>query len=133
MMNKRICPQKLRALLNRVLIRKPKTKLNRKKEIDWEEERECLKEYLREKYPLTIAKIEKIISERSTKYINIKEYQSWFLKNQEKKVLKNMKNKSNKLSNTPKETKSLFDLEAKQSNVNSEEDENDDDENNEDI
>lgn len=43
-----------------------------------------------------------------------------------------MKSKSNKVSNAPKEIKSLFDSEAKQSNVSSEEDENDEDENNED-
>ena len=58
-------------------------------------------------------------------------YKSCFLINEAKKWLKIFK-KSNRPSNAPKETKSFFDLEAKQSNVSSEEDENDDDENNED-
>ena len=35
-----------------------------KKKIDWEEEKDILKKYLSEKYPLSNKKIEKIINER---------------------------------------------------------------------
>ena len=98
----------------------------KKKEINWEEERDFLKEYLRQEYPLNSKKVDKIISEKASRYIDIEKYQSWFLKNQSKKLMKNIK-KSNKLSNAPKETKSFFDLEAKESNVSSDEGENEDD------
>ena len=85
-----------------------------KTKIDWEEEKDILKKYLSEKYPLSNKKIEKIINERAEKYIDMDEYQSYFLKNQSKNLTEKIK-KSKKLSNAPDEIKSFFDLEAKES------------------
>ena len=82
--------------------------------IDWEEEKDILKKYLSEKYPLSNKKIEKIINERAEKYIDMDKYQSYFLKNQSKNLTEKIK-KSKKLSNAPDEIKSFFDLEAKES------------------
>ena len=82
--------------------------------IDWEEEKDILKKYLSEKYPLSNKKIEKIINERAEKYIDMDKYQSYFLKNQSKNLTEKIK-KSTKLSNAPDEIKSFFDLEAKES------------------
>jgi hypothetical protein len=85
-----------------------------KTKIDWEEEKDILKKYLSEKYPLSKKKIEKIINERAKKYIDMDKYQSYFLKNQSKNLTEKIK-KSKKLSNAPDEIKSFFDLEAKES------------------
>ena len=85
-----------------------------KTKIDWEEEKDILKKYLSEKYPLSKKKIEKIINERAEKYIDMDEYQSYFLKNQSKNLTEKIK-KSKKLSNAPDEIKSFFDSEAKES------------------
>ena len=85
-----------------------------KTKIDWEEEKDILKKYLSEKYPLSNKKIEKIINERAEKYIDMDKYQSYFLKNQSKNLTEKIK-KSKKLSNAPDEIKSFFDLEAKES------------------
>ena len=85
-----------------------------KTKIDWEEEKDILKKYLSEKYPLSNKKIEKIINERAEKYIDMDKYQSYFLKNQSKNLTEKIK-KSKKLSNAPEEIKSFFDLEAKES------------------
>ena len=82
--------------------------------IDWEEEKDILKKYLSEKYPLSNKKIEKIINERAEKYIDMDKYQSYFLKNQSKNLTEKIK-KSKKLSNAPDEIKSFFDSEAKES------------------
>ena len=85
-----------------------------KTKIDWEEEKDILKKYLSEKYPLSNKKIENIINERAEKYIDMDKYQSYFLKNQSKNLTEKIK-KSKKLSNAPEEIKSFFDLEAKES------------------
>ena len=85
-----------------------------KTKIDWEEEKDILKKYLSEKYPLSNKKIEKIINERAEKYIDMDKYQSYFLKNHSKNLTEKIK-KSKKLSNAPDEIKSFFDLEAKES------------------
>ena len=97
-----------------------------KTKIDWEEEKDILKKYLSEKYPLSNKKIEKIINERAEKYIDMDKYQSYFLKNQSKNLTEKIK-KSKKLSNAPEEIKSFFDLEAKESEdySSSEDEEND--------
>ena len=85
-----------------------------KTKIDWEEEKDILKKYLSEKYPLSNKKIENIINERAEKYIDMDKYQSYFLKHQSKNLTEKIK-KSKKLSNAPEEIKSFFDLEAKES------------------
>ena len=82
--------------------------------IDWEEEKDILKKYLSEKYPLSNKKIEKIINERAEKYIDMDKYQSYFLKHQSQNLTEKIK-KSKKLSNAPDEIKSLFDSEARES------------------
>ena len=85
-----------------------------KTKIDWEEEKDILKKYLSEKYPLSNKKIEKIINERAEKYIDMDKYQSYFLKHQSNNLTEKIK-KSKKLSNAPDEIKSFFDREAKES------------------
>ena len=91
-----------------------------KTKIDWEEEKDILKKYLIEKYslsnkyPLSNKKIEKIINERAQKYIDMNEYQSYFLQHQSKNLTEKIK-QSKKLSNAPDEIKSFFDSEAKES------------------
>ena len=85
-----------------------------KTKIDWEEEKDILKKYLSEKYPLSNKKIEKIINERAEKYIDMDKYQSYFLKHQSQNLTEKIK-KSKKLSNAPDEIKSLFDSEARES------------------
>ena len=100
--------------------------------IDWEEEKDILKKYLSEKYPLSNKKIEKIINERAEKYIDMDKYQSYFLKHQSQNLTEKIK-KSKKLSNAPDEIKSLFDSEARESvdysSSDDEENENTDDDN----
>merc|ERR1711872_457093 len=88
-----------------------------KKNINWEEEKDILQQFLRQKYPLSNSKISKIIEEKAEKYINMDEYKSFFLKYQSKNLSENIKkSKSKKLSNAPEEIKSYFDSEAKESN-----------------
>ena len=97
-----------------------------KKKIDWEEEKDILKKYLSEKYPLSSTKISRIIQEQAEKYINMEEYKSFFLKYQSKNLSDNIK-KSKRLSDAPEDVKSYFDTEAKESNDISSSDEDDDD------
>ena len=85
-----------------------------KKKIDWEEEKDILKTYLAQRYPLNAKKIEKIINERAEKYIDLDKYQSYFLQHQSKNLTEKIK-KSKKLSNASDEIKSYFDYEAKES------------------
>ena len=105
---------------------KQKTKIN------WEEEKDILKKYLSEKYPLSSKKIEKIINERAEKYIDMEKYQSYFLKHQSKNLTEKIR-KTKKLSNAPDEIKSFFDSEAKESvdysSSDDEENDNPDDDN----
>ena len=100
--------------------------------IDWEEEKDILKKYLSEKYPLSNKKIEKIINERADKYIDMDTYQSYFLKHQSQNLTEKLR-KSKKLSNAPDEIKSYFDYEAKESvdysSSDDEENDNTDDDN----
>ena len=56
--------------------------------IDWEEEKDILKKYLSEKYPLSNKKIENIINEKAEKYIDMDTYPSYFLKHQSKNLAK---------------------------------------------
>ena len=51
----------------------------KKKTIDWEEEKDILKQFLNKEYPLSPQKINKIIDEKNEKYINIERYKSFFL------------------------------------------------------
>ena len=85
--------------------------------IDWEEEKEILKQFLNQEYPLTLSsrKIDRIIEEKQEKYLDMDKYKSFFLKNQAKLLNKKIK-LSNKISNAPKDTKQFFDLEAKEDN-----------------
>ena len=103
-----------------------------KKKIDWEDEKDILKKYLSEKYPLSSKKIEKIINERAEKYIDMENYQSYFLKHQSKNLTEKIR-KTKKLSNAPDEIKSFFDSEAKESvdysSSDDEENDNPDDDN----
>ena len=88
-----------------------------KKNINWEEEKDILQQFLRQKYPLSNSKISKILEEKAEKYINMDEYKSFFLKYQSRNLSENIKkSKSKKLSNAPEEIKSYFDSEAKESN-----------------
>ena len=86
-----------------------------KTKIDWEEEKEIIKKYLHQKYPLTTSKISRIIQEQAEKYINFQEYKAFFLREQSKNLSDNIK-KAKKLSDAPKDVKSYFDTEAKESN-----------------
>ena len=103
-----------------------------KKKIDWEEEKDILKTYLAQRYPLNAKKIEKIINERAEKYIDLDKYQSYFLQHQSKNLTEKIK-KSKKLSNAPDEIKSYFEVEAKESvdysSSDDEENDNTDDDN----
>ena len=100
-----------------------------KKNINWEEEKDILQQFLRQKYPLSNSKISKILEEKAEKYINMDEYKSFFLKYQSRNLSENIKkSKSKKLSNAPEEIKSYFDSEAKESNSVSSSDDEDEEE-----
>ena len=124
-------PQKIKIFLRRILKRRTRKKIGKKKtKIDWEEEKDIIKKYLSQKYPLTTSKISRIIQEQAEKYINFKEYKAFFLKEQSKNLSDNIK-KAKKLSYAPKDVKSYFDTEAKESiNISSSDD---DEEEGEDI
>ena len=100
-----------------------------KNNINWEEEKDILQQFLRQKYPLSNSKISKILEEKAEKYINMDEYKSFFLKYQSRNLSENIKkSKSKKLSNAPEEIKSYFDSEAKESNSVSSSDDEDEEE-----
>ena len=100
-----------------------------KKNINWEEEKDILQQFLRQKYPLSNSKISKILEEKAEKYINMDEYKSFFLKYQSRNLSENIKkSKSKKLSNASEEIKSYFDSEAKESNSVSSSDDEDEEE-----
>ena len=44
---------------------------NKKKTIDWEEQKHTIKKFLVQEYPLSSQKIDRIIKERAAKYINM--------------------------------------------------------------
>ena len=48
-----------------------KDEKQKKRKIQWEEEKEVIKKYLSERYPLSKQKIDKIIEEKAEKYIDI--------------------------------------------------------------
>ena len=60
--------------------------------INWEEDKNIIKQYLRQEYPLTNSKIDKTIQTRKLKYIDVDKYQSFSLKYQAEKLMANMKN-----------------------------------------
>ena len=68
---------------------------NKKKTIDWEEEKDIIKNYLSQEYPLSSQKIDKIIEERATKYIDMDKYKTFFLRHQSKLLTNNVKNHEN--------------------------------------
>ena len=65
-----------------------------KKNINWEEEKDILQQFLRQKYPLSNSKISKIIEE---KYIGMDEYKSFFLIISQEIFLKTLRNKNKKI------------------------------------
>ena len=124
----------------------------KKAKIDWEEEKDVIKKYLSQEYPLINSqKINKIIEEKADKYIDIDKYKSFFLKYQSNKATENIKKLSSsvngkeikrissddmiriskKLSDAPEDVKAFFDNEAKESKHDSS-DEEDEFDNNED-
>ena len=68
----------------------------KKKKINWEEEKEIIKKYLSERYPLSEQKIDAIIEDKAEKFIDMDKYKSFFLRHQAKnfteKIKKNRKN-----------------------------------------
>ena len=49
--------------------------------VDWEEDKDTIRAYLRKEYPLkTTEKIEEILRKKSTKYLDLQKYQKFFLK-----------------------------------------------------
>ena len=68
---------------------------NKKKTIDWEEEKDIIKNFLSQEYPLSSQKIDKIIEERATKYIDMDKYKTFFLRHQSKVLTNNIKNHEN--------------------------------------
>ena len=83
----------------------------KKKTINWEEEKEIIKKYLSERYPLSEQKIDAIIEDKAEKFIDMDKYKSFFLRHQAKNFTEKIK-KSKKLSSAPDEVKQFFDQEA---------------------
>ena len=83
----------------------------KKKTINWEEEKEIIKKYLSERYPLSEQKIDAIIEDKAEKFIDMDKYKSFFLRHQAKNFTEKIK-KSKKLSSAPDEVKEFFDQEA---------------------
>ena len=83
----------------------------KKKKINWEEEKEIIKKYLSERYPLSHQKIDAIIKDKAEKFIDMDKYKSFFLRHQAKNLTEKIK-KSKKLSSAPDEVKQFFDQEA---------------------
>ena len=83
----------------------------KKKTINWEEEKEIIKKYLSERYPLSQQKIDAIIEDQAEKFIDMDKYKSFFLRHQANNFSEKIK-KSKKLSSAPDEVKQFFDQEA---------------------
>ena len=83
----------------------------KKKKINWEEEKEIIKKYLSERYPLSEQKIDAITEDKAEKFIDMDKYKSFFLRHQAKNFTEKIK-KSKKLSSAPDEVKQFFDQEA---------------------
>ena len=63
----------------------------KKTTIDWEEEKDVLKKFIHQEYPLiTNTKLNKIIDERNEKYIDFTKYKSFFLKFQARNLVENI-------------------------------------------
>lgn len=96
--------------------------------VDWEEDKDTIRQFLREEYPLkTSEKIEEILTKKSLKYLDVKKYEKFFLRLQSKRLNEKMR-RSKKLSEAPDSVKQYFDDEARETNYHS----SDDDESNED-
>jgi len=96
--------------------------------VDWEEDKDTIREFLYQEYPLkTSEKIEEILTKKSLKYLDIGKYEKFFLKLQSKRLNDKMR-RSKKLSEAPDSVKQYLDDEAKETNYHS----SDDDESNED-
>ena len=97
----------------------------KEKKINWEEEKDVIESYFRQRHPMiSERKRNKIIEEKAEKYIDLEEYKTFFLKYQTKKLADKLK--SRKLSNASDNVKSYFDLEAKESYDYSSSDDDDD-------
>ena len=97
--------------------------------VDWEEDKDTIRQFLREEYPLkTSEKIEEILTKKSLKYLDVKKYEKFFLRLQSKRLNEKMR-RSKKLSEAPDSVKQYFDDQAKETNNYSS---SDDDESNED-
>ena len=100
---------------------------SKKSNIDWTEEKEILKEYLHQEYPLmTTKKITGIIEQNQEKYVDMDKYQTFFLRKQSQKLNNKIK-LPRKLSDAPKDTQAFFDVEAKEKGRGNSDDEDDDD------
>ena len=84
--------------------------------INWKEEKEIIKEYLHQEYPLTNKKIDKIIEGKREKYIDRDKYRKFFFKFQSKKLMANIK-KSKNLSKAPRTLKSILMMKQKKSHI----------------
>ena len=60
----------------------------KKKKINWEEEKEIIKKYLSERYPLSEQKIDAIIEDKAEKFIDMDKYKSFFFAIKQKILLK---------------------------------------------
>ena len=60
----------------------------KKKKINWEEEKEIIKKYFSERYPLSQHKIAAIIEDNAKKFIDMDKYQSFFFAITPKMLLK---------------------------------------------
>ena len=63
----------------------------KKKKINWEEEKEIIKKYLSERYPLSHQKIDAIIKDKAEKFIDMDKYKSFFLRHQAKNFTEKIK------------------------------------------
>ena len=82
--------------------------------VDWEEDKDAIRQYLSEEYPLkTTEKIEEILRKKSVKYLDLSKYRKFFLKFQSKTLNDKIK-RSKKLSEAPDSVKQYFDDQAKE-------------------
>ena len=84
--------------------------------VDWEEDKDAIRQYLSEEYPLkTTEKIEEILRKKSVKYLDLNKYRKFFLKLQSKRLNDKMR-RSKKLSEAPDSVKQYFDDEGGEGN-----------------
>jgi len=114
-------------LLKKDAERKFQKETEKKKTIDWEEEKDVLKKFIHQEYPLiSQQKLNKIIDEKNEKYIDFDKYKPFFLKYQSRYLVENIKKLTNggvydkeskystKLSNAPDDIKQYFLDQAKE-------------------